>query len=152
METANGQIRHITANDAQILLRLYEIRIQSPLREARHWFETSFSVQEARDFDRLWATDDNARTNFRLVLSYWEMCCSMVITGALHPELFFQNAGELLYVWQKIQVLVHETRQTRKNPLSCQNMERVARAYISWLDGKAPEALPAMKERIYEGR
>jgi hypothetical protein len=148
---ANGQARPVTASDAQLLMRLWELRQSDRLYEARQWFE-SFQVTDVRDFDRVWTSDAEARARFRLIVGYWEMACSLVVSGALHAELFFQTAGELLYVWQKIKLLIEETRLARKNPLSCHNMEKVVRAYVSWLDGQAPEAVQAMRDRVHQGR
>ena len=134
--------------DAYLLLKLYELRFQEPLISARIWFERSFDARHAANFDQYWSEDSQGRQYFRMVVSFWEMVASFVTAGILDPELFFQNCGELLYVWEKIRDLVPVTRRSRKNPLSLRNLEMVANAYIAWLDGRAPEAYRALQRRV----
>ncbi len=90
-------------NDAILILKLYELRRESVMRQARDFmlraeFTTPESVLAvAADF----AKQENAY--FRQVVSYWEMAASFVNRGILSPELYADNCGEGLVVFGKLQ-------------------------------------------------
>ncbi len=71
---------------AQLNLKLYELRREPVLREARAWFVREFNPET---FDDLFAVVRGERNaSFRMVLSYWDMAASMVTTGAIDGDAF----------------------------------------------------------------
>ncbi len=133
-------------HDAEILLRLYELRREEKLRAARDWFLREF---QAETFDELmkrypYGTQENAY--FRMVTGYWEMVASLLNHGLIHEELLFENTGELWAVWEKIKKYVPASRQAFKNPKALENLERAAQKYEEWMNHRAPEALAARRE------
>lgn len=78
-----------TPADAEIILKLYELRTETVMREARAWITGEFWPSTAEEF---FAVSQNRRDPhsawLRQVTSYWEMAAAMVLHGAVSPELF----------------------------------------------------------------
>ncbi len=137
-----------TYEDVNLVLKLYELRREQKLREARSWFVKVFQAKTMAEFDKICprGTDENA--HYRMVISYWDMVASFVTSGVLHQELFFQNGRELLVVWERIRDLLPEFRKTVQDPTSLENLEKVAKAYIDWMNKRAPHSYEAFAARI----
>ena len=129
-----------TYQDADLVLKLYEMRREERMRTARAWFAANFKVQSLADAMEKFPPGSETNAYFRMVTSYWEMAASFVVRGVLHEELFFENNGEMLLVWERIRGIVEEFRKARNNPLFYRNLERAAGKYIQWLDANAPGA------------
>jgi len=129
-----------TYDDANLLLRLYELRREDKMRQAREWFAGVFKAKTMDDFMKQARPGSGPNAWYRMVTSYWEMVASFVTSGILNKELFFQSSGELLLVWVKIRDLVPEFRAARKNPGAYRNLERVAKEYIEYMNRDDPEA------------
>lgn len=99
-----------TAADAELILKLYDLRREPVMREARKFF-VGFFPQSAEDILKIvnaLGTQENAY--FRQVVGYWEMAASLVLRGALHEGLFLDNAGELFFVYGKFAPYITEIR------------------------------------------
>jgi hypothetical protein len=61
-----------TAADAQLILKLYDLRREAELRKARNWWTTTFWPQTADDFMKVSAVMGAPENNWmRQVLGYW---------------------------------------------------------------------------------
>jgi hypothetical protein len=129
-----------TYDDANLLLRLYELRREEELRKARDWFGSHFSATSAEEMMKQCPPGSQENKYVRMVLSYWEMAASFVTAGVLNQELFFQSSGEMLLVWEKARHIVPSWREFSKNPHSWKNLETVGNAQIKWLESQGPEA------------
>jgi hypothetical protein len=141
---------HPDHHDAELLLRLYDLRREAKLRQAREWFENEFQAKTLEDFRLRWPMGCQENAFFRMVVSYWEMVASIVNHGLIQEEFFFENTGEFWAVWEKIEHLVPALRENRKNPLVWSNLEMLAGKYEKWMAKRAPEALDAMRRRMQE--
>ena len=137
-----------TYDDVNLILRLYEERRDDKMRTAREWFAQSFKFHTIEEFNRGCPPGSSMNAYARMVLSYWEMAASFVTSGVLNQELFFQSGGELLFVWVRVRDLIPHMREAYKNPNTYQNLETVAKAFIEWMDARAPEAFAAFAARI----
>jgi hypothetical protein len=140
-----------TYDDANLILRLYELRRDETLRKARSWFVGKFSATSAEEMMQKYPFGSQENTNIRMVLGYWEMVCSFVTAGVLNQELLFQSTGELLQVWEKVRHVLPGFRQVTKNPLSWANLETVGGAYVKFMESRGPEAyqgFQGMMQRI----
>ena len=133
-------MQQATYQDAEIVLRLYDMRREEKLRTARAWFAGSFSAQSVAEAIEKYPPGSDHNAYFRQVSTYWEMAASFVVKGIVHDELFFENNGELLLVWVKMKSFIEDMRQVRKNPLLYRNLEKVATRHIQWMNQNAPEA------------
>jgi hypothetical protein len=137
-----------TYEDVSLILRLYEMRRETRLREARDWFGKSFKIKSVDEFNQLCPPGSDPNAYYRMVTSYWEMAASFMTNGVLHQELFFESGGELLFVWERIRDVLPALRQANKNPRNLQNLQQVAEAYIEWFKSNSPGAYEAFSQRV----
>jgi hypothetical protein len=123
-----------TYEDANLLLRLYEDRREDTLRKARAWFANDCKPKTVKDWLEICPPGTETNAYYRMVTTYWEMACSMVTSGVLHPELFIQNSLEHLLVWERIKHIVPELRKTNNSPHHLRNLETVAGMAAEWLN------------------
>jgi len=134
--------------DAELLLRLYELRREDKLRRAREWLIGKFQADSMEEFNRQFPMGSEENTFFRMAVSYWDMAASLVNHGLLKEDLFFENTPELWLAWEKARHLAPAIREARKNPLVWKNLETLARKYEQWMAARAPEALEATRKRL----
>jgi hypothetical protein len=135
-------------DDAQLILRLFEARREPRLRKARDWIARGFAAETFEELQRVAPVGSEEHASFRMVMGYWEMAASFITSGVLHRELFFQNAQELLLVWEKVRRLVPELRRRAGNPILFRHLEQVATDYIEWLDAHAPDFYERYQQRV----
>ena len=102
-----------TAQDADLIIKLYELRRDETMRKARNFFTIEFFPKSADDVKALFANiEEHPEHNayFRQVVSYWEMAAAMVNHGSIDPALFFDTNGEFLIVWVKIGDFIEDLR------------------------------------------
>jgi hypothetical protein len=104
-----------TPADAEIILRLYELRTEAVMREARAWIGGEFWPKTADEF---FAVSTNPahphNAHFRQVISYWEMAAAMVLHGAVSAELFVDCNGEGFFLLAKFTPILDDIRA--RNP------------------------------------
>lgn len=118
-----------TPHDAQLVLKLYELRREPEMRKARYWWTAEFWPQSADDFLKVANAFPSQENNWiRQVGSYWDMAASLVLQGALHEELFLQPgcSGEMFFIFAKVHPFLKELRQKMNNPEAWANIEKVA--------------------------
>lgn len=104
-----------TPADAEIILKLYELRTEAVMRQARAWMTGEFWPRTVEDYSAV-AEDDTHPHNahLRQVISYWEMAAALVLHGAVSPELFVDCNGEGLFMLAKFAHILEPIRA--KNP------------------------------------
>ena len=112
------------AKSAELILKLYELRRESVMREARNWFFT-FNPQSMEDVQRAGMGEHSAF--YRMVTTYWDMACSFVNHGAIDPEMFNDANGEHVFVFAKLQPFLEQIRAAT-NPGYLQHLERAVTA------------------------
>ena len=137
-----------TYDDANLILRLFELRREEKLRQARDWFAQNFKFTTVEEVMKAAPPGSQENAYMRMVAGYWEMACSFVTSGVLNQELFFQSSGEMLVVWERFREIVPGFRAFTKNPHSFHNMEVVGNAYIKWMEAQGPEAYPAFQTMV----
>lgn len=137
-----------TYEDANLVLRLYELRREEKLRAARAWFAANFKASTVEDMVRIAPPGSQENAYVRMVASYWEMVAAFVTSGVLNQELFFQTNGEMLFVWERLREVVPSFRESTKNPNSWHNLEIVGNSFIKWMQSHGPEAYPAFQAMV----
>jgi hypothetical protein len=138
--------------DAELLLRLYELRREEKLRRAREWMIGRFQADSVEDFNSQFPLGSEENAFFRMAVSYWDMAASLVNHGLLKEDLFFENTAEFWLTWEKVKHLAPAIREARKNPLAWKNLETLAHKYEQWMAPRAPEALDAFRQRLKAAR
>jgi hypothetical protein len=134
-----------TYEDAELILKLYDLRREERLRSARAWFFANFSARSFAEAMEKYPPGSDQNAYMRMVGTYWDMAASFVVRGILHDELFFESSGEMLAVWEKMKDFIYDMRNIRKNPTLYRNLEKGALKQIAWLERQAPEAYEGIK-------
>lgn len=137
-----------TYDDANLILRLYELRRDEALRNARNWFVGQFNATSAEEMMQKYPMGTQENTYGRMVTSYWEMACSFVTSGVLNQELFFESSGEMLIVWEKLRPIVDDFRKAVRNPTVWKNLETVGNAFVEHMKSQGPDAYQGFQGMI----
>jgi hypothetical protein len=139
---------HADHHDAELLLRLYDLRRETRLRQAREWFIGQFQADSAEDYLRKYPFGSPENASSRMTLSYWDMAGSIVNQGLIKEEFFFENTTEFWIVWAKVKHIAPRMRELRRNPFLWKNLEDLAERYQKWMDKRAPEALETLRQAV----
>ncbi|HEY4900721.1 MAG TPA: hypothetical protein VIH91_07880 [Terriglobales bacterium] len=123
-----------TYQDADLLLKLYDLRRESVMREARSFF-VQFMPQSAEDVLAVmqgWGSKESAY--LRQVSSYWDMVASLVKHGVLNETLVYETCGEMYLTYAKVQPFLAKIREGMSAPDYLKNVEKVVE---STADGRA---------------
>jgi len=137
-----------TYDDANLLLRLYDLRREEKLRGARAWFVADFKPKSMADIEQLCPPGSENNARMRQVASYWDMAASFVAAGVLNPELFFASNREMLLVAVRFRPVVADIRAAFKDPSFLKNLETVAQQFSDYLDKAGPGTLEAFVARV----
>ncbi|HUD14861.1 MAG TPA: hypothetical protein VMQ56_14510 [Terracidiphilus sp.] len=100
-----------TPADAEIVLRLYELRTEAVMREARAWMTGEFWPSTAEEFFAVPGNPNHPHNaHFRQVITYWEMAAAMVLHGAVSAELFVDCNAEGFFLLAKFAPILEEIR------------------------------------------
>ena len=103
-------MRKPTHADAELLLRLYEMRREPELRQARAWFLTEFKPSGWAEIKSRYLSHGEEDRRFRMTVSYWEMVGTLVNRGVLHSDLFFDHTGEDIVSWERCKSWIADAR------------------------------------------
>jgi|SRR5262245_1750627 len=134
-----------TPQDADLIIKLYDLRRDETMRKARNFFAFEFFPKSADDVKALFTNiQEHPEHNayLRQVVSYWEMVAAMVNHGSIDRALFFDTNGEFFGVWAKIGDFIEDLRASF-GPQFLVNLEKLVAAAP---DG--PKRVQAMKERF----
>src|SRR5438876_4335571 len=118
--------KKLTTEDAQIIMRLYDLRREAEMRKARSWF-AGFWPRSADDVVQvIQAADPQENAWFRQVSGYWEMAASFVLRGALNEELFLDSGAEMWFILAKVYPFLKEAREKANSPHYLARVEELA--------------------------
>ena len=95
-------------SEADLILKLYDLRREATMRQARDWFATEFAPQSAEDVRRAMFSEHSG--HLRMVTSYWDMAAALVHHGAISMDLFNDTNAEYFMVFATIEPLLPELR------------------------------------------
>jgi hypothetical protein len=127
-------------HDAELILKLYDLRREATMREARNWF-FSFNPKSAEDVFATLFSDKSGF--FRMVISYWDMAASLVNNGAIDAQMFNDANGEHIFVYTKVEPYLPALREQFKNPDFLSHLERIVKELPN-----SEERLVIVRERI----
>jgi len=126
--------------DADLILKLYDLRREPVMREARNWF---FSFNPTTPADYMEAIMGPQSGFLRMVISYWDMAASLVNNGAIDEQMFNDANGEHIFVFAKIEPIIDELRQQWNQPEMLKHYETLIRRIPN-----NKETLAGIRERI----
>ena len=126
--------------EADLILKLYDLRREPVMREARNWFVT-FNPQKPEDFLEVLTSEKSGL--YRMVTSYWDMACSLVINGAIDAQMFNDANGEHIFVYAKMEPFIPMLREQMQAPQFLGSLEKVVKALPN-----SEQRVAAVRERI----
>jgi hypothetical protein len=108
---------------AQLILKLYELRREPVMREARTWLIREFHPDTIADVEAVLAGPHNP--HLRMVVGYWDMACSLVVHGALDRQMFLDANSEVIGTFAKVHPLLAEIRAMASQPGFAKHVEEV---------------------------
>ncbi|HEX6751602.1 MAG TPA: hypothetical protein VF092_30190 [Longimicrobium sp.] len=112
-----------TQGAAELILRLYELRTDDELRQARDWFASQFFPQSAEEVLAAWIGPESSR--YRMVTTYWEMAATLVNHGAIPEQMFHDANTEHVAIYIKLQPHLERLREMAKYPSYLLQLERM---------------------------
>ena len=112
------------AKSAELILKLYDLRREDVMREARKWF-FAFNPESVEDIQRTAMGEHSAY--YRMVTTYWDMACSFVNHGAIDADMFDDANAEQILVFSKLQPFIEQIR-AGGFPRYMQNLEKAVMA------------------------
>ena len=111
--------------DVLAILKLYEIRGEALMREARAWFFTGFAPQSGKEIVRMMVSGQKQSAFYRMVASHWETAAAFVNHGGIDERLFLEGNSEHVVVYAKLRPFLAEVRETIGEPDYMGNLERL---------------------------
>ncbi len=128
-------------HDAELVLKLYELRRDDTLRESRKilnaWYPKTFD-----DVMAITKPDHPHNAAFRQVTGYWDMAFNMARHGVIHSDFLAENASEGLWFFARIERFVEEFRKMT-TPNAFSNFE-----WVVTNTQRGREMMPYYRERI----
>ena len=116
---------HPDHHDAELALRVYELRREPVMRESRHAINTQFWPKSWEDVQAVMKADHPLNTAFRQTSTYWEMVYAMARHGVVHADFLLESNGEGLLLFARMKPFLAQYREAT-NPLSFRNAEWIA--------------------------
>jgi hypothetical protein len=112
MEGVPLQSSLATPADAEIILKLYDLRREEVMRKARAWVVGEFWPSTADEyFSTAMNPADPHNAYVRQVVSFWEMAAALVLHGTVSPELFIDCNQEGLLLLAKFEPILDGVRE-----------------------------------------
>jgi hypothetical protein len=139
-----------TSADAELILKLYDLRREAEMRRARNWWLTTFWPENADEVVKIataLGTQENAW--LRQVGGYWEMAASLALHGALNADLFLEPAfsGEMFFFFAKLRPFLKELREKMQAPNLFGNVEKLINS-----SERAQQTLKEVETRVANRR
>jgi hypothetical protein len=133
-----------TAQDAELILKLYDLRREATIRKARDFMTTQFWPKSYDEFKAVLSSFGSEHNAWlRQVWTYWDMACAMVVAGVINEELFFKTCGEPYFLYAKFKPFIAQTRKDFNNPDFMIHIEALANR-----TPKAKERVKSLEARI----
>src|SRR5215471_12893825 len=144
-----------TFEQANLQVKLYDLRRETRLREAREWFSDHFHPQSLDDVMRICPPGSKENASMRQVLTYWEMVASMSNRGLLNEDMLFENSGEEWVVFQQVKPVIAGWREMFANKNFLGNLEAHCTRLEAWRERTSPGSNAAIRrviEQVYQAK
>jgi hypothetical protein len=112
-------------HDAELVLRLYDLRRDPVMRESRDSLNAQFLPRTFEDVAAIAKADHPMNRAYRQVSTYWEMAYGLIKHGALNADLAMESNGEGMLLLAKVWPFLERIR-AELNPRAFRNAEWVA--------------------------
>jgi hypothetical protein len=157
----DGMSSKPTAADAELILKLYDLRRESEIRKARNWWLTQFWPESPDDFMKIAMTLGSQENNWlRQAGGYWEMAASLALHGTINTDLFLEPSfsGEMFFFYAKVRPFLKDLREKMQAPNIFANVEKLidssekAKEFLKGTEARIAARRSAMKEAAAKAR
>jgi hypothetical protein len=97
-----------TPADADIVLKLYDLRREEVMRKARNYVGMEFWPANVDEFKEIHKPTNPNNVYWRQVISFYEMIAQLPLHGAVDTELFLATQGEGVFLRAKFAEISEE--------------------------------------------
>jgi len=115
----------VSYEEVNLMLRLYDMRREARLRQARAWFVEHFHPSSPEEMMQKYPQGGEENTYIRMVISYWERV-----------------------VWDRIRSIGPTWPAACKNPYLFSNIEDTCKRLEAWREKRAPGSSAAMRNMM----
>ena len=110
---------------AELILRLYEMRRETGMRAARDYVGGEFMPKSVDEFVSLVREGGKQSGHILQVYGYWDIVAAFVVHGALDEALVYDTCQEMYFQFAKIQPHLAGFRQKMNLPEFLKSIESV---------------------------
>jgi hypothetical protein len=112
-------------HDAELLLKVYELRREPVMRESRAAINAQFWPKAYDDILAIAKPDHPLNAAYRQTSTYWEMVYGMAKHGIVNPDYWIESNGEGLFLFARVAPYLDHIRRDF-SPRSFQNAEWIS--------------------------
>ena len=90
-------------HDADIIIRLYDLRRETVMRESRRTINAEYWPATPQDATAPMKADHPLNAAWRQTVGYWEMVFGMAHHGIVHADYLVENSGEGLLLFARME-------------------------------------------------
>lgn len=113
-------------HDADLVLRVYEMRREVVMRNSRDAFNSKFWPANYDEVKAVATAGHELNAAYRQLGTYWEMVYGMVKHGIVNAEFFMETNGEGIFMYAKLEPYLEQLRKDY-SPTILRNTEWVAK-------------------------
>jgi hypothetical protein len=135
--------------DADLIIRLYDLRREPVMRESRNIINGKFWPKSYDDILAITNPEHPMNAAFRQTSTYWEMVYGMAKHGIVNPDYLLESNAEGIFLFAKVQPYLEKYRRDFSQ-LAYQNAE--------WITTQVPtgqkyfELISARVKKMLEGK
>jgi hypothetical protein len=112
--------------DAELVLRIYDLRRETVMRESRSAIARDYWPRSAQEAVEVLRPDHPLNRPWRQTVGYWEMIYGMARHGVIHADFLVESNGEGLFLFARAEPYLAQIRETG-SPRTLRNTEWIAR-------------------------
>lgn len=109
--------------DVHLILKLYELRREPAMRQARAWYFTQFNPKSPMDIVNLLLSGEEQSAKYRMITSYWDMAASFVNNGGIDEKMFLEANTEHIAIFTKLEPFLEGVREILGAPDYLKHLE-----------------------------
>lgn len=112
-------------HDAELVLKLYELRREPVMRESRAALVQKFMPSSFDDVVAITKFDHPLNSAYRQCMTFWEMTYAMAKHGVVHADFLMESNGEGMLLFTRVEPWLKEYRE-QISPVAYANAEWIA--------------------------
>ena len=118
------------ASEAQLILKLYDLRREAVMRQARSFVGGKFAPKSVEEFVAAIKKGGEEAGYLLQVYGYWDMVCAFVKHGFLSATLVYDTCQEMYFQYAKIQPYLSGFRKEMGLPEWMKNLQEVVEGSV----------------------